>query len=588
MKLSTLIEHSLAGDPLIRGRAVRLTSPRAHADRHANSNILALNDDSRALNANTIFVATEQARPYLAGVLRAASKRQPAAILLPESLMSRGADLYAPNAQGSAAANLQELIAEQANAGEAHGPRLIFTDDLFSAQGRMASALHDHPSDDLHLVGVTGTNGKTSVTRMLDAIWQGLGIPSATIGTLGVEWRDAAGQSHSLRTGYTTPRAPQLQALLARLRDDGVRGVALEVSSEALALGRLAGTRFSQAAFTNLSVDHLDYHGTLENYYLAKRELFEMTARQGGRFVIALADETGQRLVREFQPGGECADFMRPVGDADPDERMEAVVAPEITDLPAPTVFNQWNASLAARLAANSLRALNQSAAPARIAALLREHPPIPGRFVRIVPRDSIGDNRLQGVVDYAHTPDALENVLREARALDCHWLVCVVGCGGDRDASKRSAMGAIAARLADCVIVCDDNPRTEDPASIRSEIVRGAQAALGEMVAGSESSASSPSSLTVLESIGDRRAAIRRAVALAVEALAQRPIPAGRQAIVLVAGKGHEELQIFADRRAPFSDTDELRAAFADYGEHSKHIEHMPGQDDLEAANDE
>ncbi len=558
MKLSTLIEHSLAGDPQIRGKAVSLTGLSAEPD--FDPEIQALDDDSRSLNANTIFVATEQAMPYLERVLRAAPEHQPAAILLSESLRDR------TDAQS-----------------DAGSPRRIFTNDLLAAQGRMASALLGNPSDDLHIVGVTGTNGKTSVTRMLGAIWQGLGVPAATVGTRGVEWRDARGQSHSLRTGYTTPRAPQLQALLAKLRDDGVTHAALEVSSEALALGRLAGTRFAQAAFTNLSVDHLDYHGTLEQYYLAKRQLFEMTARQGGRFVIALVDETGQRLAREFAPGGECADLM-----SSAEQTIETVAAPEITDLPAPTVFNQWNASLAARLAINSARARNQSETAGRadrnqIKALLREHPPIPGRFVRIRSGSpASADPRLEGVVDYAHTPDALENVLGEARALNCDWLVCVVGCGGDRDASKRAAMGAIAAELSDCVIVCDDNPRSEDPDSIRAEILRGAQEALAGRLEQAELAASN---LAVLESIGDRRAAIRRAVALAVEALAAHPIPADRRAIVRVAGKGHEEFQIFADRRVPFSDTDELRAAFADYREH---IEHTQGQAELEAANDE
>lgn len=513
MKLSDLIRTADLPDGLVLS-----VSSAAPPNASADPEIARITDDSRALDAATLFGITDQARPYLAKILTAwldrdASPPTCAAILL-SSECRRDPEL----------ARLLAQAIEQI-------PVILETDDVKLAQGLLSAALYRHPAREIQLVGVTGTNGKTTVTRMLFEVWRGLGQAAGVIGTLGALWECTAADGQVVRreikTGYTTPRAPQLHELLRRMADDGVRLVALEVSSEALSLGRLAGTRFAAAAFTNLTVDHLDFHGDIESYYQAKRLLFTMTAESGGSIIVCAADLYGRRLAAEF---------------AQPPARCEVLDAPFITRLPAPTRFNQWNASLAARLAVH-IHATANLPTPDRIAALLEHHADIPGRFVR-VPADPDDDTgALYGIVDYAHTPDALENVLRETRALGVACIVCVFGCGGNRDRSKRSLMGAIAGRLADVVVVCDDNPRQEDPAAIRAEILRGVR------------ETKSSTNETIFE-IGDRRAAIQGAVELAHE-IAARP------AVVVVAGKGHEEEQIFATTRIPFSDAGELRAAF-------------------------
>ncbi|MEQ9363813.1 MAG: UDP-N-acetylmuramoyl-L-alanyl-D-glutamate--2,6-diaminopimelate ligase [Leptospirales bacterium] len=517
MKLSSLIASAeLDGRARIlkdaAGNAASVVSPGADPE------IQRITDDSRGVDGVTLFAATPQALPYLSRLL--AGDRPIAAVLAPAE--SR----HQPPLESVLRSNRPTPI--------------LFSEDVPATLGRLASALYAHPSRELRVVGVTGTNGKTTVTRMLYQIWRGLGEPAGVIGTLGALWHgaDASDAAREVQTGYTTPRAPQLQELLRRMFDDGVRNVALEVSSEALALGRLAGTRFAAAGFTNLSVDHLDFHGDLESYYQAKRLLFALTAADGGDLVIATANEHGARLAAEFarHPG------------------RRVLEAPFIDRLPAPTRFNQWNASLACLLAealptGGARTADRPPAQRAKILELLAGHAGIPGRFFRVSagPGD---DAKLYGIVDYAHTPDALENLLGETRSLGARTVVCVFGCGGDRDRGKRPLMGAIAARLADLTIVCDDNPRSENPEAIRAEILRGARASADDPV--------SPSTFndSIFE-IGDRRQAIRKGVALAADG--QSP------AVVVVAGKGHESYQIFADGRIDFSDVAELEAAFAD-----------------------
>ncbi len=471
----------------------------------ADLDIIALTDDSREAGPGTIFVATDQGRTYLEAVLRSDCT---AVLLRPED--------RPPAYTGQ--------------------PLLIVTENILAIQGALADALYDSPSQALVLFGVTGTNGKTTVTRMLFEIWQGLGYSAGCIGTVGVEWVDANGVRHNRKTGYTTPRVPQLNALLAEMRDAGVNRVALEVSSEALALGRLEGLTFAHAIFTNLTPDHLDYHGDMEAYYLAKRRLFEMTLASGGTMTVAVDNDAGRRLVSEMRA-------------LDASAKIEAVPAPFVERLPAPTAFNRMNASLAitAGVAAGETE---------RALKLLARHAPVPGRFERVdppsVPSGSSERSDVYGIVDYAHTPDALDNALREARGLGLRYLVCVFGCGGDRDRSKRAPMGEIAGRLADTVIVCDDNPRTEDPASIRAEILAGARRSSYQ----STRTGGAPEEERILE-IGDRREAIRRSVEM-ILASAERP------AAVLVAGKGHEDYQIFGRQRVDFSDRRELEDAFA------------------------
>ncbi|MCR9143180.1 MAG: UDP-N-acetylmuramoyl-L-alanyl-D-glutamate--2,6-diaminopimelate ligase [bacterium] len=497
-----------------------------------------ITDDSRAVDAGTLFAATPQGLPHLRKFLESGARA--AAVLAPLEC-----------AQDPA---LQSFWQSPG------APPVLFTADVPESLGRLAAGFYGHPCRELQLIGVTGTNGKTTVTRMLYQIWRGLGVPAGVIGTLGALW-ECDGPTpvrREVQTGYTTPRSPQLQEILRRMLDDGVRCVALEVSSEALALGRLAGSEFSAAGFTNLSVDHLDFHGDFESYYQAKRMLFSMTAATGGAIVVARATEHGDRLAQEFAQHARCT----------------AIDAPFIERLPAPTRFNQWNATLACVLAEQTRMPTDEPAPREKIAQLLATHADIPGRFVRVPGRRAGSGERaggagtidedsdaldLYGIVDYAHTPDALENLLNETRSLGARTLVCVFGCGGDRDRGKRPLMGAIAARLADAVIVCDDNPRQENPAKIRAEILAGARE-IRDARATPTDLTSSRESLPALSEIGERRQAIRRGVELAVQACAAQATPA----VVVVAGKGHEEYQIFADGRIDFSDVSELKAAFA------------------------
>lgn len=458
-----------------------------------------ITDDSRAVDDRTLFTLTRAGRGFASDALARGAK-----VLLCESV--------------SVDAELEELA-------RAHGAALWRVADLFAVQGALAAALHGFPARRLKLIAVTGTNGKTTTTRMIFHLLQRAGLSAGVIGTLGAEYQTAGGAVQK-KTGYTTPRAPELHALLAEMCAAGVRAVALEASSEALALGRLHGADFAAAGFTNLSIDHLDFHGDMESYYKSKKRLFEFCREQGAPAVIALADEWGARLAREERAAGA---------------RIITVTEPSVSDLPAPTRFNLWNASVALAL----VEAVLESGDSRRTELLeaLADLPETPGRFERV--RAAGGaDPEIWGLVDYAHSPDALENLLTETRALGAREIIAVFGCGGNRDRGKRPRMGRIAAELADTVFVCDDNPRKEDPAAIRAEILAGVGGRLRD----------DAGELRVIE-LGDRRAAIFAAVARAKSAV-HRPVA------VVVAGKGHESGQILADRTLPFSDRDTLAEA--------------------------
>lgn len=480
--------------------AAALDEPGASAPESAlDRDILRITDDSRAVDDYTLFTLTYAGRAFARDALERGAK-----VLLCES------------------ATVDAGLADDVRA---KGAALWPVTDLFGVQGQLAAALYGFPARRLKLIAITGTNGKTTVTRMVYHLLQSLGLRAGVIGTLGAQYAGNNGPVEK-KTGYTTPRAPELHALLAEMVAAGVSAVALEASSEALALGRLHGAGFAAAGFTNLSIDHLDFHGDMESYYQAKKRLFEFCRLQGAPGIVALADEWGARLAREERAAGaEIID----------------IAAPFVQDLPAPTQFNRWNASVALAVTEAAL-GLGES----RRADLLRAFaslPETPGRFERVQPAAG-ADPQLWGLVDYAHSPDALENLLRETRALGARQIIVVFGCGGNRDRGKRPRMGRIAAELADLVFVCDDNPRKEDPAAIRAEILAGVRE-LRRGAAGDE---------RVIE-LGDRRAAIFAAAARAKSA-ASKPVA------VVVAGKGHETGQILADITLPFSDRDTLREA--------------------------
>ncbi|MBV8153926.1 MAG: UDP-N-acetylmuramoyl-L-alanyl-D-glutamate--2,6-diaminopimelate ligase [Candidatus Eremiobacteraeota bacterium] len=382
----------------------------------------------------------------------------------------------------------------------------------------LAAAFYGDPSRALDVAGVTGTNGKTTTTRMIAAICNRAGTPCGVIGTVGAEFAD-----RTWTLANTTPQPPELHALLAAMRDAGASAVAMEVSSHALALDRVDDVRFRVAVLTNVTRDHLDFHQTLESYAAAKRRLFSLAQT----CVLNVDDEHGARWAAELRARGVETVTYGSSGDVVP-ERISvgsdgsrfALGGREFV-VRIPGRFNVWNA-VAAVCTARTL-GIDDAFSAQGLASLER----VPGRMEHVAGFD------VDVVVDYAHTPDALQNALHSLRETTTGKLVLVFGCGGDRDRGKRPEMGAVAARLADRVYVTSDNPRTEDPGTIAADIVSG----------------SGPQSSVVVEL--DRRRAIQRAVGEAV-----------RGDVVLIAGKGHEAYQVVGDRVLEFDDVAVAREA--------------------------
>ncbi len=431
---------------------------------------------------------------------------------LPEAV-SRGA---------VAAVVRKDRMREFANLGIA----LIGVDDPAVVMGAASAWVHGDPTLELRLTGVTGTNGKTTTVRMVDAISRAGGGPTGTIGTLGATVGD-----EFLPHDRTTPEAPELQALFRKMLDSGVAACAMEVASHALVLARVAECAFDVVAFTNLTPDHLDFHGTMEAYRDAKALLFTRwcdTARSAGKHPVAVvntADPAGRHIAaihraeRLLTYGGEQAEIRADSVVAAVDSlrfRLHTPWGTAPVRLPFGGTFQVGNALAAAGCG------LAQGASVELVAEGLGACPPVPGRFEPI----DLGQP-FAVVVDYAHTPDGLENVLLAARSLTAGRLIVVFGCGGNRDRTKRPLMGAIAARLANQVWVTSDNPRDEDPAQIVYEVLAGAQSGAG-----------------VSEAMVDRRRAIAAAFA-----------QAGPGDTVVIAGKGHEDYQEIAGVKYPFDD---------------------------------
>ena len=394
---------------------------------------------------------------------------------------------------------------------------------LRSRLGEMADRFHARPSRDMTMVGVTGTNGKTSTVQLLTQAWQVRGTRSGSIGTLG-----AGLYGHVVPTGFTTPLVLQMHALLAQLRDAGAKAVAMEVSSHALDQGRVDGVHFDVAVFTNLTRDHLDYHGDMASYGEAKARLFAWPELKAA--VINLDDDFGRELFASLPEGVRgIALSSRGAGSATLRAGQVQLDGTGIAfDLEADGQSHPVQSKLLGRFnvdnllaVAGVLHALGES--PADIARTLSRLQPIHGRMNRLG-----GDaGRPLVVVDYAHTPDALEQALSSLREHAQARLVCVFGCGGERDAGKRPQMAASAERLADRVIVTDDNPRGEDGDAIVADILAGFD---------------KPEAVVVQR---DRARAIARAIGEAAPG-----------DIVLVAGKGHEPYQEINGIKHPFDDT--------------------------------
>ncbi len=406
----------------------------------------------------------------------------------------------------------------------------VVVEDTRATMASVAARFNGDPTAELRVAGITGTNGKTTTAYLLRSILEGSGIQTGLLGT--VQRVVGAVASKVVRT---TPEAIDLQADFRAMLDAGDRACAMEVSSHALALGRSDAVHFAAAVFTNLTQDHLDFHDGMEDYFAAKRLLFEPRAgERPGSSIVNVDDPYGARLASGLDCTtvsalGAEADFRALGVSFDESGSRFRCLTPEgelEVSIRLPGEFNVQNA-LCALAAAVALGVSFESAA-----AALAEAEPVPGRFEPI----DVGQE-FTVLVDYAHTPDSLDNVLRAARRITSGRLICVFGCGGDRDRAKRPLMGEIAASLADLAVVTSDNPRSEDPGAIIAEILAGMP---------------DPSAKFSVEP--DRRAAIALALTRARGA-----------DTVVIAGKGHEVGQDFGGGRVvPFDDREVAREALA------------------------
>jgi len=434
---------------------------------------------------------------------------------------------FVPQAIASGAAVIVSELEEPA--GHEGGVSWVQVPDARAALAAMACEWHGHPSEGMKVVGITGTNGKTTTAFITHAIMEQVWRRAGLLGTVQV----FDGEEITPAT-HTTPGPVELQAMLQKMQQNDCRGVAMEISSHALQQKRTDGLQMDVAVFTNLSQDHLDYHGSMADYFTAKRRLFELLETQSGSkkttAVINIDDPYGQRLIEEFKDrlyfitygygvradmriGREIQSVRGTEFDIHYKERDYRVRTPYIGR------FNVYN-SLAALASAVAVGIKMRDGVKA-----LAEAPQVPGRMENVGSRDGAAV-----FVDYAHTPDALVKACAALRELKPNRLITVFGCGGDRDASKRALMGAAASKGSDYCIITSDNPRSEKPEDIIAEIEKG--------MAGER-----------YQSIADRMDAIQTAVNLSSQG-----------DIVLVAGKGHETYQEIAGKRHEF---DDRRAAY-------------------------
>ncbi|HYH36913.1 MAG TPA: UDP-N-acetylmuramoyl-L-alanyl-D-glutamate--2,6-diaminopimelate ligase [Azospirillum sp.] len=479
----------------------RLRAPTDGADRDID--VTGLTADSRAVEPGFVFAALPGAKADGRAFIADALARGAVAVLAP-----RGTTLPA----GSTAALIED-----------DQPRLAFA--------RMAARFHGRQPETV--VAVTGTNGKTSTVQFARQLWTALGHKAAALGTLGI-----TGPGVDRYGSMTTPDPVTLHKVLAEVAEAGVDHLAMEASSHGLDQYRLDGVRVSAAGFTNLTRDHLDYHGSMEAYAAAKAQLFGRVLSPGGGAVLnadspefaALAEictHHGHRLFGYGFAGRELT--VRSVEPMPHGQRLHLTVLgrDHTVELPLVGRFQAWNALCALGLVLAT--GADAESEVDRAVEALTTLDGVKGRMQHVATHP----NGAPVFVDFAHTPDALETVLTALRPHAAGKLVVVFGCGGDRDRGKRPVMAELAGRLADRVIVTDDNPRTEEPASVRAEVLAGYPAA---------------------EEIGDRHAAIRAAV----RGLAPDDV-------LVIAGKGHEQGQIVGTEVRPFDDATEARAAVAE-----------------------
>lgn len=417
------------------------------------------------------------------------------------------------------------------------GIAVLRVPELQPALDKLVPFFYDYPARSLRVVGITGTNGKTTTTYITRAILRHAGRKVGLIGTIQAMIEDEAIETHN-----TTPDVVELQSMIARMRDAGMEYLVMEVSSHALDQNRVAGIEFDTAVFTNLTQDHLDYHKTLENYKLAKAKLFDHVSEPGtkkGKTAVINIDDPASKTMLEH---AHCQQLTYAIEWNTAKLRAEDIHVHaggmELTlvhesfgrmplKLHITGIFNVYNVMSAVGAA------LAEGVAPEDIKAGLESFECVPGRF-ELVRTEA----PFTMIVDYAHTPDGVQNVLETARKIAKKRIIAVFGCGGDRDRTKRPIMGRIAAELADVVLATSDNPRTEDPAAILGEVEAGVEEKIGDKHH---------------EKIIDRRQAIFRAAELAEP-----------EDIILILGKGHEDYQILADKTIHFDDREVAREAAA------------------------
>lgn len=418
---------------------------------------------------------------------------------------------------------------------------VVAVENLAQQVSAIAGRFYGDPSADLRLIGITGTNGKTTCSLLLGQIFALLQTRAAVVGTIGYGLLDSATlaplaqQLSALQTtGLTTPDPIAVQDILAQMREQQAKTVAMEVSSHSLQQNRVAALHFDTAVFTNLTQDHLDYHGDLVSYGKAKQQLLMMP---GLRYAVMNGDDVWARSLLTQSPPKVKTISYSSTGAADVYAKNIVLDHAGVrADVITPWGEGRLHSSLLGAFNLSNLLAVISAVcvegfALPEVLAVIPQLQPAPGRMQAVVLEQSAQD--ITVIVDYAHTPDALENAIKAIREHNPGRVWTVFGCGGDRDKTKRPLMGRIAERLSDYVIVTNDNPRTEDPATIAADILRGMNNTHGCLV------------------IAERAQAIDLAVQQA---------KAGD--VVLIAGKGHEDYQIFAAQTLPFSDVKQARLA--------------------------
>jgi UDP-N-acetylmuramoyl-L-alanyl-D-glutamate--2,6-diaminopimelate ligase len=458
--------------------------------------------DSRLVRKGSVFVAIP-------------GTRQDGSKYVPQAVQKGAAAVVVPSAGG------------RTSKAEA---RVVVVEDARAALALLAANFYGRPADSMSLVGVTGTSGKTTTTKMIESIFDATGKPVGLIGT--IEYR--AGQER-LVADRTTPDAVVLQEWFAKMRDAGVRNAVMEVSSHALALKRTHGLHFGAAVFTNLSRDHFDFHKDFDDYFAAKRILFDQIDRGAKTAVVNIDDTYGRRLASDLGKAamsfGQSAEAdIHPAAGFEISVRgLRGTLVTPAGELPIesdllglPNLYN-WMGAIGA--------AIVVGIPPATIAMGVRNLPSVRGRFERVPAEDGP-----TVIVDYAHKPDALEKLLRAVRELAGEKRVVVLmGCGGDRDKGKRPEMGAIAGRLADYTVLTSDNPRSEKPEAILDDIEAGMKEVPRERYT----------------RVADRREAITSSIR-----------DASNDDVIVIAGKGHETYQVMGDEVVHFDDREEAELA--------------------------